>query len=127
MRSTRRLDAILATLNEDAPANAAGGGGVAGIGVGAKGEPGGTRRTKFANNDVFVVKSDRFYAAQQGKRKYHSYERYVGDDETGQMIREFARTNPDKPVVLQDEVTGVMSFLRYGVNNPARKLGIFQY
>jgi len=33
-------------LNEDAPANAAGGGGIAGIGIGPKGEPGVQKKRK---------------------------------------------------------------------------------
>jgi hypothetical protein len=114
-------------LTEDAGANAAGNGGVAGLGVGPQGEPGGTKRTRFANNDVFIVKSERFFAAQQGKRKFLAYDKYVGDDETGKEIREYAVSNPDKPVILQDEVTGAMSYLRYGKNNPARKLGFYDF
>lgn len=72
------------------------------------------RRRKFANNDVFVVDSDRFMKARVGKRKYLKYEMYVGDDEIGEEIRQYGRSNPNKPIILQCEKTGAMTFLRYG-------------
>ncbi len=113
-------------LSEDAPANAVGNGGIAGAGVGPQGEPGGGR-TKFANNDVFSVSSDRYHKCVEGKRRYLKYENYVGTDDVGQTIREFARKNPNKPIIIQDQITGSMSYLRYGSTNPARKLGIHEY
>jgi hypothetical protein len=46
------------------------------------------RRKKFAGKDVFVVSSDAF--------------------------QEFARSNKDAPIILEDELTGAMVYLRYG-------------
>ena len=43
-----------------------------------------------------------------------SYEHYVGNDETGEAIRQYGRANPGKPIVLQDELTGSMIYLKYG-------------
>jgi hypothetical protein len=170
-------------LEEDAPANSAGGGAIAGIGVGPQGEPGvqpGTqqnilarmlRRKKleqeekwsneykksidcsnpkgfsqkahcagrkarqagrdtksdpikewfiiestFAGNKVFVVPSDYYHNCKMGKSRYHKYEKYVGNDEIGETIRKYGRDrkNRNKPIIVQDERTGAMTYLRYG-------------
>lgn len=69
---------------------------------------------RFAGNDVFVVDTNRFNKARLGKKKYLKYETYVGTDEVGTAIREYGRKNPKKPIILQDDKTGSMIFLRYG-------------
>lgn len=72
------------------------------------------RRKKFAGQEVFVVPSDAFHKAKLGKKKFEHYSSYVGRDEIGQEITEFARTNKDAPIILEDELTGAMVYLRYG-------------
>jgi len=67
---------------------------------------------RFANNDVFVVDTKRYLQARLGKRKYLKYETYVGNDDVGEAIRQYGRKNPKKPIILQDETTGAMIFLR---------------
>ena len=69
---------------------------------------------RFAKNDVFVVDTERYLKARLGKRKYLKYETYVGNDEVGNAIREYGRKYPKKPIILQDDKTGAMIFLRYG-------------
>jgi hypothetical protein len=69
---------------------------------------------RFANNDVFAVDTQTFNNARLGKKKYLKYEKYVGNDEIGNAIREYGRKYPKKPIILQDEKTGAMTFLRYG-------------
>jgi hypothetical protein len=69
---------------------------------------------RFAKNDVFVVDTERFNKARVGKKKYVKYEKYVGNDEVGDAIRTYGRKYPKKPIILQDEKTGSMIFLRYG-------------
>jgi hypothetical protein len=105
-------------LNEEAPVNAVGGGQIAGTGddapVGKKAQMALVRRAKFANNDVFVVDTERFNKARLGKKKYLKYETYVGNDEIGNEIRQYGRKYPKKPIILQDDKTGAMIFLRYG-------------
>lgn len=163
-------------IKEDAPANAAGSGAVAGLGVGPQGEPPGPqsiltrmrmlkpkkleqeekwsqdykksidcsnpkgfsqkahcagrkarqagRDTKsepiteamFAGNQVFVVPSDYYHNCRVGKQRYHKYEKYVGKDEIGETIRRYGRDrkNRNKPIIVQDEKTGAMTYLRYG-------------
>ena len=103
---------------------AAGGGAIAGIGVENPTKPGqaepGIRKkkikkgSKFAGSEVFMVKPEIFMRARYGKRRYARYENYVGNDETGEAIRQYGRANPGKPIVLQDELTGSMIYLKYG-------------
>jgi hypothetical protein len=69
---------------------------------------------RFANNDVFVVDTQRFNQARLGKRKYLKYEKYVGNDEVGNAIREYGRKYPKRPIIIQDSQTNAMTFLRYG-------------
>lgn len=103
-------------LNEDAPVNNVGGGNIAGTGdnppMGKKAQYAFLRR--FGKNDVFVVKSDVYRNARLAKKKYVRYEKYVGNDEVGNAIREYGRKYPKKPIIVQDEMTGAMQFLRYG-------------
>ena len=72
------------------------------------------RRKKFANKAVFVVSSDAFNKAKLGKKKFEHYSSYVGRDETGDAIRQYARENRDAPIIIEDEMTGAMVYLKYG-------------
>ena len=72
------------------------------------------KMTKFAGKDVFIVDSDIYHACRLGKKKYHRYEKYVGNGKIGQAIREFGLTNPKKPIILQNGEGGPMLYLRYG-------------
>lgn len=107
-------------MREDVAAtNSVGGGNIAGLGVGPQGEPGMPPkiiRRKFAGNEVFEVTGDCFHRCMRGKRQYARYETYVGDDDTGKAIREYGLKNRGKAIVVQDEKTGAMIFLRYGRN-----------
>ena len=49
-----------------------------------------------------------------GKKKYDKYENYVGNDEIGQEIRQYGRTNPGKSIIIQDSLTGAMLYLKKG-------------
>ncbi len=69
---------------------------------------------RFANNDVFVVDTQRFNQARLGKKKYLKYEKYVGNDEVGNAIRAYGRKYPKRPIIIQDSQTNAMTFLRYG-------------
>lgn len=149
-------------MKEDAPANSAGGGNIAGLGVGAKGEPGvlvGRQKKKvrdgqidsnqqqsavmaftrratptittginmnesetagsvaigsFAGNQTFVIPSQKFNEMKLHKAKGKHWKKYIGEDSHGIAIREYARKNPGKAIILQDENTGAMCYARYG-------------
>lgn len=96
-----------------------GGGGIAGLGVENPNLPNQAeppmkkKRKKFAGATVFEVDSDRYMRARLGKKKYVKYEKYVGNDEVGEEIRLFARENPNEAIILQDNSSGYMMYLRY--------------
>jgi len=69
---------------------------------------------KFAGNDTFIVPSDVYHKARHEKRKGKHWKTYIGEDEHGAMIREYAAKNKKKPIILQDEKTGAMCYARYG-------------
>ena len=88
------------TLIEDAPANTSGGGSIAGL----SGE--------VAGHAVFDVDDDVIWKSIHGKHPRHKYKKYVGDDETGQQIKEFGKKYPKKGILLRNSRTGQMVFLR---------------
>jgi len=101
-------------FDEDAPVNAAGTGNVAGLGVGPQGEPGRRMKPKkIFGAAVFEVSSDVFNRCRLGKRKGEHYRRYVGEDATGQAIREYGRANYNEAIILRDTATEAMLYLRY--------------
>lgn len=111
----------LKQIKEDAAVNTVGSGQVAGLEPDTPPVPAGVttrgsmvRRKKFAGMPVFVVSSDSFNRAKLGKRKFEHYSSYVGRDETGDAIRQYARENRDSPIIIEDEMTGAMVYLRYG-------------
>ncbi len=75
-----------------------------------------TDDSKFAGHPVFDVSSDKFHQCRMGKRKFLRYEAYVGNDEMGERIRQYGRSHPNHPVILRDENTKALVFLRYGRN-----------
>lgn len=131
-------------IEEDAPTNSAGGGGIAGIGVGPQGEPGVSVKTQrkiqkrqkstptsvimgyfrrkapvlaedtFAGAMVFEVSSSVFHAAKMEKRKHKTWRKYLEEDDCLAEIREYANKNPGKPIVLKNINTGEMTYARYG-------------
>ena len=118
------MNSILEAISEDgAPANSAGGGHVAGIGVGPKGEPGVSRAAMirrrspvyFAGNRVFEVDNTTFHKNGPNVKKPHvRYSKYIDEDNYGEEVREYARMNPHSAVLVRNETTGEMRFLRYG-------------
>ena len=77
------------------------------------------RRSKFAGMDVFDCDDDVFHRCKDGKAKYHRYDKYVGEDETGQEIRNYGLKNPKTPIILRHAKTGAMIYLRH----PEQKKG----
>lgn len=63
---------------------------------------------------VFTVDTATFMNARAGKTRYERYNKYVGKSPLGDHIREYAISNPKKPVILKDECTGQLCFLKYG-------------
>ena len=112
-------------LKEDmgaAPTNGVGGGAIAGIGIQNpnlpnQAEPGVKKRKKFAGSTVFKVPSKSFVMARMLKRKHVRFESYLGDADVAREIAEFANANWKEAIIIEDEQTGAMMYLRYGKGN----------
>lgn len=105
-------------IKEEVPTNVVGGGAIAGT-IGDPPVPQKTmlKRKQFAGMDVFEVSSDYYHKCRMEKKKYARWSEYVGDDQNGKSIRDYANKNSKKPIIIQDEKTGSMTFLRYGKKN----------
>lgn len=69
---------------------------------------------KFAGTDTFIVPPDHYHKARTEKAKGKHWRTYIGEDDYGTAIREYANKNPDKGIILQCERTGAMCYARYG-------------
>lgn len=65
----------------------------------------------FAGAPVFEVPMDKWMASRFGKKRYHRYSRYVGNDPIGETIRQHGRKSKED-IILKDQTTGVMTYLR---------------
>lgn len=72
------------------------------------------RRKKYAGKQVFVVDPTTYHKAYLGKKKFEHYEKYLEGSPMADEIREFARTNWDESIVIENEQTGAMVYLKYG-------------
>jgi hypothetical protein len=72
------------------------------------------RRKKFAGKQVFVVDPTTYHKAYLGKRKYEHYEKYLEGSPYAEEIREFGRKNWAEPIIIENEQTGAMVYLKYG-------------
>lgn len=72
------------------------------------------RRKKFAGKQVFVVDPTTYHKAYLGKRKYEHYEKYLEGSPMADEIREYGRKYWDEPIIIENEQTGAMVYLKYG-------------
>ena len=112
---------ISESVDEDAPTNAVGGG--MSPHFGGEGEVQGydpqlgqkKKRKKFAGAEVFELSSDEYNTCMHGRKKYERWNRKLNmEDIDNQDIRSYAHKNPGKPIVIQDKITGIMSYLIHG-------------
>jgi len=113
------------SMNEDAPANSMGAAGISGaesaVNVGIAGRdmllsPEPLRRPPpkmFGGRAVFTVPSNDYYKATLGRRKGQHWRSMVAGP-LGEDIRQYALDNRDAPIIVEDETTGAMMYLRYG-------------
>ena len=74
----------------------------------------GIKTSTFAGKDVFIVDSETYYTCRLGKKRYARYEKYVGNGNIGQAIREYGLKYPKRPIILQNGENGPMLYLKYG-------------
>jgi len=67
---------------------------------------------KFAGATVFEVDMDRVMNVKGPKHPRHRYSKYVGTDEIGETIRQHGRKRGSGDIVLKDQKTAVMTYLR---------------
>lgn len=67
----------------------------------------------FAGKRVFKVSSNAFNKAKLGKLHRKHFKTYV-EGTVGDEIRQYAKENPNAPIIVEDEITGAMVFLKYG-------------
>lgn len=112
-------------VNEEAPANSMGTAGISGldtaVDVGIAGRdmllaPGLLRRPPpkmFGGKRVFTVPSSDYYKATLGRKKGQHWRSMVNGP-LGEEIRQYALENKEAPIIVEDETTGAMMYLRYG-------------
>lgn len=67
----------------------------------------------FAGSVVFEVSSKVFHTARNEKRRGKHWRTYLDEDDCFAEIREYAKKNPKKGIVLRNENTGEMCYARY--------------
>lgn len=74
------------------------------------------RRDKFAGCDVFEVSPDDFIKAREGKKKFSRMKRYFDNvkDGIGKEVHDFSKKNPNKSIIVRNEKTKSMFFLKRG-------------
>ena len=108
----RTLNNLEKILTEDTPTTVAGGIATRGMPLGKP--PKGMVMKRFAGKDVFSITPSLYHKSSLGKKRYDRYKKYVGEDEVGEYIRQFARKYPKKAIIVMDSDTGCMQYLRYG-------------
>ena len=126
-------------IKEDAPVNNVGSGNIPGAGVAAAGKPanfgdaivssGAAKQWKkqnklfrrkdplmedtFAGAVVFEVNSKLFHNLTMQKRKGKHWRTYLEEDDCYAEIREWAKKHPKGKIVVRNECTGEMRYVRY--------------
>ena len=72
-----------------------------------------TPHDMFGGIPVFKVRSEDYNKAVLGKKKFKHYTSYVSGS-LGEDVRDFAAQNPSMGIIVQDEITGAMFYLKHG-------------
>lgn len=117
--------ARIISVNEDAgAANSVGGGNIAGMPTADSGDtsiarPIGkmNRRKRVVNGKViFASDPETFNRATAGKKNFEHYETYLEGSTLLEEIQDYVDHNPSNPIILWNEKTGAMVYLKYGSN-----------
>jgi hypothetical protein len=97
----------------DAPTNNVGGEMIAGASPGED-PPVKKKRKKFAGCEVFEVDPSIYYNCVQGKKKFEHWKRYFDKESgVGAEIYEFAYKHPREAIIVQNNITQEMVYLRH--------------
>lgn len=106
-RNKNYIDSHTGNLLEDvAPTNT-----TTSVGGGMVGNPPGPD-SNFAGSAVFRVSSSSFCGLTKGKNPKDRWKKYIEEDEIGQRISHYARKNPRRPIIIQNEADGSMVYAR---------------
>lgn len=72
------------------------------------------KHNTFAGKDVFVVDETTFLRARNIKGRYERFAKYIEDGDTLEIVREYAKNNPTKSIIVQSERSGAMMYLKKG-------------
>lgn len=73
----------------------------------------GVRELKKYEGKVFMVSAEEFEKLKDGKIRGERWNKYIDEDsDLGNEIKSYSLRNPTKPVVVKNEETGEMVFLR---------------
>jgi hypothetical protein len=77
---------------------------------------------KFIGSRVFEVSNDEYCRCIKGRNKFERWNKFFEkDSETGSAIKRYSQRNPNSPVIIKDESTGEMVFLRRRLNDQRLK------
>ena len=99
---------------KETPLNTASGGAIKGLGNPPEdGPPVKKKRKKFAGADVFPVSEEEYSRCMHGRNKHERWSRKFDMSKLENAeLRTYAHRNPGKSIVLQNEKTGEMIYLR---------------
>ena len=105
-------------MMEEDIANVAGGNAIAGAGTtdpivkSANTTTEVVERKQFAGCEVFVVDSTTYNSCRRAKLQHERFAAHVGEGAIGAAIREYAKTNPGKGIMIECGATGTITYLR---------------
>lgn len=73
-----------------------------------------SRKGRFAGRAMWTVDEGTYYKALLGKRKFEHFDKYLDGCDCIDEIREYARKNWAESIIIQNEKTGAMVYLKYG-------------
>tara|TARA_R100001082_G_scaffold111104_1_gene93382 strand:+ start:750 stop:1094 length:345 start_codon:yes stop_codon:yes gene_type:complete len=111
----KKWNEIKESMEEDFPLNVASSGAIKGLGKPPEDGPPvkKKKRKKFAGSEVFEVTEDEYMKCMHGRNKHERWSRKFDMGKLENVeLRKFAQRHPGKSIVLQNERTGEMIYLR---------------
>lgn len=77
-------------------------------------KPAPLKTSKFGKCQVYHVSSDTFSKCRHAKGRYERFMKVVGEGPVHDSIRDYAKSNPGKSIMLHDEKLGAYTVLKMG-------------
>jgi hypothetical protein len=73
---------------------------------------------KFIGSRVFEVSTDEYCHCLTGRNKYERWNKFFSkESDMGHTIKKYSHRNPNSPIIIKDQRTGEMMFLRRRLND----------